>query len=129
MNKTLLGAYKEKPQTFEHMVSRVSHSDFKLQSKARLGDAPALDELEENGTVEYGTLKESGEAFALRTFGKGLIIGERMFINDDLGALISVPTSWGRAVRQLESKLVYLVLTSNPKMGDGHKLFLSLIHI
>ena len=44
-------------------------------------------------------------------------------INDELGALTSIPSTQGAAARRLEADLVYSKLTSNPLMSDGLPLF------
>ena len=122
-NKSLQKEYKEKPQSFEFFTDRVSHSDFKLQNKVQLGNAPGLEKLGENGEVKYGTLNDSENGFKLETYAKGLTFGRQMLINDDLSALDKIPRSWARKIRQLESGLVWDLILQNVQLADGKSLF------
>lgn len=46
-----------------------------------------------------------------------------MLINDDLDAFTRVPAAFGASAADLESDIVYSILSGNPKMGDGKDLF------
>lgn len=122
-NKSLQKEYGEYAQTFEPIVRRTSLSDFKKKNVVRLGDAPKLKKLNDQGEIEKGTLSESKESYSLDTYARGIKIGRKTIINDDLDALTRMPAMFGRRVRELEGDLVYDLLLANPVMGDGNKLF------
>lgn len=122
-NNNLLSAYQETPQTFDPFVRRVTASDFKNVNRVRLGEAPSLELLPQDGDVQYGTLSDNKEVYALKTYAKGLKITREALVNDDTDAFSRLPTLMGSAVSRLESDLVYTVLTANAAMGDSVALF------
>ncbi len=121
--KTLRDAYQQAEQTFRPLVSVVFARDFKQMTRAQFGEAPQLLELEENGEVKYGTVGEGKEVYALRSFARGLVIGRRAIINDDLDCFSRIPLEFGRQCANLESDLVWGILLANANMNDGNKLF------
>ena len=44
-------------------------------------------------------------------------------INDDLDAFTRIPAMYGNSIAQLESDVVWGIITSNPAMADGNALF------
>ena len=121
--KTLLDAYQAAPADWRIIARTVSHSDFKPSSYLRLSEAPSLLEVPEHAEFKYGTMAESGESFALKTFGRIFAITRQAIINDDLSAFSRMPALFGRAAGDLVTKTVWGILTSNPTLGDGTALF------
>jgi hypothetical protein len=122
-NKSLAKAYAVAPKTFLPFVNKVNLSDYKESSKIKFGEAPELKAIAEGGEYEFGTIGEGSEKMKLSKYGRKIRITEEMFINDDLGALASLPVKFGNASARLESALVYGILTGNPNMADGVALF------
>ncbi|MBI4209523.1 MAG: Mu-like prophage major head subunit gpT family protein [Deltaproteobacteria bacterium] len=122
-NKTLRDAYEEAPQTFESFIRRVPVSDFKEISRVSLGDAPSLEKVNEKGEIRYGSLSEAAEKYHIETFAKIISITRKTIVNDDLDAFTRIPFLYGIAGRDLESDLVWDLITSNSLMGDGKPLF------
>lgn len=122
-NKTLRRAYNESPQSFAPFTRRVTTPDFKDINRMQLGDGPSLEKKLENGEYRSGTIGEAAEVYSVEEYGKILPIGRRVLINDDLDAFSRLPAIMGRRARDLESDLVWLVITSNPLMADGNALF------
>jgi hypothetical protein len=123
VNKTLRDAYNESPQTFEFMVRRVPVSDFKQVSRTQLGEAPKLELVDEHGEYKRGTVGEAAEKYSLATYGKIVAITRQVIINDDLDAFTRLPAMFGRQAANLESDLVWGVITDNADMADGTALF------
>ena len=44
-------------------------------------------------------------------------------INDDLDAFTRIPAMYGNSIAQLESDVVWGIITANPGMADGNALF------
>ncbi len=122
-NKTLRDAYQESPQTFRPFVRTVTVSDFKEISRTQLGDAPALKKKLENGEYESGTVSEQAEKYSVEEYGRMIRIGRRVLVNDDLSAFQRLPEMFGRQAANLESDLIWGIVTSNPLMADGNALF------
>ena len=122
-NKTLRQAYQAAPQTFRPIVREVFNADFKPVSRTQLGEAPSLALKPEGAEITYGTVNESREQYALATYARGLRFTREMLINDDLSAFDRLVASFGRSAANLESDLVWGIITGNPDMADGVALF------
>lgn len=122
-NKILREAYVQTPQTFRPLVSETSVMDFKPVTRVQIGDAPKLLKVNEHGEFTHGTMVEGHESLKLNTFGRLLSMSRPMVINDDLGAFARVANSWGRSASELESEVVWNLITSNPIMSDGKNVF------
>lgn len=122
-NKSLRMGYEQAPRTFLPFCRRVNLPDFKQASRVQLGEAPALNEVNENGEFTYGTIGEGREVYQLATYGRIVAISRQAIINDDLNAFTRIPQLMGNAAANLESNTVYTILTGNPTMGDSVALF------
>ncbi len=122
-NKTLRRAYESTPRTFTAWARQRTIVDFKQVSVTQLAGAPSLLAVPESGEFTYGTIGESREVYALLTYGRIVGITRQVLINDDLDAFTRVPAAYGAAAADLESDIVYSILTGNPNMADGTALF------
>lgn len=122
-NKTLRDAYESAPQTFRPFCRQTSAPDFKQIQRTQVGDAPKLAKVNEHGEFTYGTIGEGKEVYQLATYGRIIAITRQTIINDDLGAFTDMPAKFGRAAADLESDIVWGIVTGNPKMGDNVDLF------
>lgn len=123
LNKSLRSAYESTPRTFARWARRATITDFKPVQRTQLGGAPDLTLVPESGEFTYGTIGESAEVYALATYGRIVGITRQVVINDDLDAFTRVPAAFGAAAADLESDIVYSILTGNPAMSDGIDLF------
>lgn len=123
VNRTLRAAYEAAPQTFRPLVREVSVSDFKMVTRAQLGEAPMLEEVNEHGEFKRGTLGEGGESYKIGTFGKIIGITRQAIINDDMNAFDRIPQGFGQQAAQLESDVVWAQILGNYKMSDGKDMF------
>lgn len=110
MNKSLAAGYEETPRTFLDLGRRGSVNDFRAKHTYRMGDAPSLLPLGENGEYQSGTIGEAKESFAIDTYARKIGFSRKMLINDDMGALTNVPRSFGQAGSRLESDVVWGLL-------------------
>lgn len=124
-NKTLRGAYESTPRTFTAWARQVTITDFRQVQRTQLGGAPDLQRVPESGEFTYGTIGEGREVYSLLTYGRIVGITRQTLINDDLDAFTRVPSAFGASAADLESDLVYSILTTNPLMGDGLALFVA----
>ena len=122
-NKTLRQAYDMAPQTFRPFVRQVFNADFKPVSRVQLSEAPKLEKVNQSGEFKYGSMSDSAEKYNLATFGKIIAINRQVIIDDDLEAMTRIPALFGRSAADLESDLVYGVITGNAAMSDGITLF------
>lgn len=127
-SKTLRQAYGAAPQSFRPFVRVTEVPDFKDVSRVQFGDAPALEKVNENGEVKRGKISDAQETYKIKTYAKIVPITRQVLINDDLDAIARIPMLFGRAAADLESDLVYAILTGNPEMADGVVLFHTASH-
>lgn len=122
-NKTLRQAYEAYPRTFMLFCRQVLATDFKAMHRVQLGEAPQLLEVGESGEFKRGTLGESKESYKVKTYGRVVAITRQTLINDDLDAFTRIPAMYGNSIAQLESDVVWGIVTANPAMADGNALF------
>lgn len=122
-NKTLRQAYDAYPRTFTLFCRQVLATDFKAMHRVQLGEAPQLLEVGESGEFKRGTLGESKESYKVKTYGRVVAITRQVLINDDLDAFTRIPAMYGNSIAQLESDVVWGIITANPAMADGNALF------
>lgn len=122
-NKTLRQAYDVYPRTFTLFCRQVLATDFKAMHRVQLGEAPQLLEVGESGEFKRGTLGESKESYRVKTYGRVVAITRQVLINDDLDAFTRIPAMYGNSIAQLESDVVWGIITANPAMADGAALF------
>lgn len=122
-NKALRAAYEEAPRTFLPWTQRMDLPDFKDFKSLSLNAAASLQPVAQGGGINYGTIGEGAETWALARYNTGLAITYVAMINDDLSAFNRIPGQMAQAAARLESDLVYAQLLANGNMGDGGALF------
>ena len=123
MGKSLRAAYEEAPKTHTLWTRRGTAPDFKTIKRLTVSEAPNLISRIEGAEVQYGTLSETRETYALVEYAKGIRLTRKAIINDDLDAFGRIPSLQAAAAARLEDTVVYAVLTGNAAMADGVALF------
>lgn len=123
VTKSLRTGYEGTQRTFLPFSRRATLPDFKQISRVQLGGAPNLLRVLEGAEYEQGTIGEGAEKYAVQKYGRIVAITWETIINDDLDALTRIPQAFGASAADLESDLVYAILTGNPAMSDGVALF------
>lgn len=123
VNKFLRRAYNTAPQTWKRLANQMSASDFKQITGVQFGGSLKLEKVNEHGEFKYGKLSDSKENFKLETYGKIISITRQAIINDDLNGFTRLSQLFGAAAANLESDIMWGLILSNPKMGDGKTLF------
>lgn len=121
-NKSMAQAYQDVPTTYQYWTAKGSNSDFKDATRYRIGEADELVEIGEGGEFKESTLKEASAKTAVATYGRSFSLTRKAIINDDMGALKSIPAIYGAAARRTVNKLVYKMLMDNPTI-EGKRLF------
>ena len=98
-------------------------TDFKAMHRVQMGEAPQLLEVNESGEFKRGTIGESKESYRIETYGRVVGITRQVLINDDLDAFTRIPAMYGNSIAQLESDVVWGIVTANPTMADNKALF------
>jgi len=122
-NKSLRMGYESAPQTFRPWTRQSSAPDFKQISRTQLGDAPNLEKIGEAGEITRGTVGEGAEKYQLASYARIVAVTRQTIVNDDMGAFTRLPQSFGQSAADLESDVVWGIVTANAAMADGIPLF------
>jgi len=124
VNRALQAAYLEAPRTFQAFTRQTTANDFREKTTVQLsGMIGGFEEVLEGGEYKAGKFTDKAESYAVKTYGKLITITRQALINDDLGAFSRIPAAMAAEAAQLQSDLVYSILTGNPLMADGFALF------
>lgn len=123
VTKSLRAGYAGAGRTFVPFSRQATLPDFKQISRAQLGGAPNLKRVLEGAEYEHGTIGDGAEKYAVQKYGRIVAISWETVINDDLDALTRIPQAFGASAAELESDIVYAILTGNPAMADTVALF------
>lgn len=123
ITKTLRGGYEAAARTFLPFSRRATLPDFKQVSRAQIGGAPDLKRVVEGAEYEYGSIGDAAEKYQVQKYGRMVHLTWEAIVNDDLDALTRIPQAFGASAAELESDIVYGILTNNPNMADGNALF------
>ncbi len=125
LGKVLQASYGNFPETWRSIADVGQVSDFKQNSRIRLGSFNSLDTIQEGGEYTNGTFGEESETIQASTKGKMISITRQAIINDDLNGFTRLAQMLGRAAQRTIGNDVYSVLTANAVMSDGFNLFSS----
>lgn len=122
-NKSLFAGYETASESWMQWCGTGNANDFKPHSAVRPSEMSDMEEVAELGEYTYGTRGEEQEEFRIATYGKLFAISRQAIINDDLGALTTIPQAHGEAAGRKIGDVAYVALTGNEAMGDGKALF------
>lgn len=123
VTRSLRMGYEGTARTFVPFCRRAVLPDFKQISRTQLAGAPTLRLVLEGQEYEQGTIGDGAEKYSVLKYGRVVVISWETIINDDLDALTRIPQSFGASAGDLESDIVYAILTGNPVMADTVALF------
>src|SRR5690606_25767713 len=123
VTKTLRAGYQAAARTFVPFSRQATLPDFKQISRAQLGGTPNLKRVLEGAEYEHGTIGDGAEKYSVQKYGRIVAISWETVVDDDLDALTRIPQAFGASAAELESDIVYAVLTGNANMADGVALF------
>ncbi|HZG29943.1 MAG TPA: hypothetical protein VE079_15925 [Ensifer sp.] len=122
VNRTLEQRYALAQPTFKRFARKKNFRDFRPDTTVKVGDFPMLSKILENGKMKYGTFSEGKESVQAFSYAIALNISRPMLINDDLGAIADLMTSYGATVALFEEMTFYSG-GFNAKLGDGKTVF------
>ena len=95
-NKFLLEGFYSVERTWRNICATRNVSDFKTVTSYRLIGKDQYEQVAPGGELKHGTLGEEKFSNKADTYGLILSIDRRDIINDDLGAITTVPRKLGR---------------------------------
>lgn len=95
-NKFLLAGFMAVEQSWREIAARRNVSDFKQVTSYRLTGDLEYQELGPTGEIKHGTLGEESFTNRAKTYARMVNLTREDIVNDDMGALASVPNRLGR---------------------------------
>lgn len=125
--RILMEAYQAAASAIKQIARRSTAVDFRAKSALRLGEAPKLVKVNQNGEITHGTRAEAQESYRLYTYGRLFSITREALVNDDLGAFSDFGRAYGVAAANLEAQVLVDLLVGaagvGPVMSDTKALF------
>ncbi len=121
---SLKAAYAEEVQTWRPLAEQRNLPDFREMKEIEVGGQILPEEIKEGGEYKTGTIQEQQGSWFLTEYGKKLVIGRRLIINDNLGYITRAVQVLARGVATFEANQMWGLITGNAKcMSDGVALF------
>lgn len=112
-NRILQEVYESSERTSGIVAKRLSASDFKTVTGARMNTTRTFTKVGPGGGLDHASLEEDTFTFKLDTYGKIYGLTRQDLINDDLGAFLQLPRDIGYgAVEAVELAFWTLVLAN-----------------
>ena len=115
--------YDAEPRPYADMFQETSAQNFRTIHRVKLSDSPDLELVPEGNDYPSHTISDTGETFAIDTYGSILEFTFQAIINDDLEALTRIPQMHGAAAASKENKVVWDVFAANAAMSDTREIF------
>lgn len=108
LDRQLLAAYRETPQTWPNIAKRSTVRDFRTVKRFGVyGGDTILDEVPEMHEYPLSKINEDTPyTYAVKRYGRKMPFSWQTMINDDLDALKDIPERFGRASRRSEEYFV-----------------------
>jgi hypothetical protein len=121
---SLKAAYGAEVQTWAPLAEQRNLPDFRDMKEIEVGGQILPEEIKEGGEYKTGTIQEQQGTWNLSEYGKKLVIGRRLIINDNLGYITRAVQVLARGVATFEANQMWGLITGNAKcMSDGVALF------
>lgn len=122
LNRTLEGRYALAQPTFKAFARQRNYRDFRPHTSVSVGDFPMLQKVLETGEIKAGTFGEGKESTQAFSYARRIQITRQMLINDDLGAIADLLSSYGATVALFE-EITFYSQAFNGKLADGKAVF------
>ena len=123
-NKAMLDEYGTNAGVARLFCSETDTTDFKQFDRYRMTEAGDFEELGATSEIKSSTLTEETLSNQVKTYGRMFTISREMLINDDLGAMLSVPRMLGKmAARTLEKSVISLLVNASTGAASTNFFF------
>ena len=113
MHKRMLDAYQSVDSVFRQFCRTSSVSDFKDHNKLRIHGVEDLETLGATGEIKHTDLDEEAYKISVDTKARMISLTRKMIRNDDMDALMRIPTFFGIAGARTLEKSVFTELLAN----------------
>ena len=122
-NRSLMERYRTQRTPLAALAREHDAQDFRPVQRLSVGSPPELEKVREGSEIKSGSTEEKAETYSIETYAKMFSLSRQAIVNDDLGVFQDYLTQMGRAAVHLEADKLAKILTDNPKLADGSKLF------
>lgn len=122
INRTLEGRYALAVPTYRSIARKQNFNDFRPHTTVKTGDFPMLQKVLESGEIKYGSFNEGKETVQAFSYAIALSITRQMLINDNIGAIADLLSSYGPTVALFE-EVTFYSMAFNGKLADGKTVF------
>lgn len=119
LNKFLLQGYMFVEQSWKDITGIQSVKDFKPTKKINLFGDFIFEQVADGGEIRNANLQDQAFANQADQYGKIMTIGRKQIINDDLGALTTVPMLMGRGAGLKLNQLFWKTWLDTTQKDDG----------
>lgn len=132
MTKRLIKDYQAQPKWWEPIAIKTPVLDMKQQHRIRLADFGSLSSVSEDASYTNVAWGDARENYTPTKFGNLVVVTLEMFLNDDLHAVVRIPTKLAHAAVVTINEQVWALFSANagagPAMADTHDVFDSVNH-
>lgn len=122
VNRSLEQRYALAQPTFKRFAKKRNFRDFRPDVTVKTGDFPMLQKVLESGEIKYGSFAEGKEQVQAFSYAIALRVTRQMLINDDLGAISELLSSYGASVALFE-EVTFYAGAFNGKLADGKDVY------
>ncbi|MBZ9705377.1 Mu-like prophage major head subunit gpT family protein [Mesorhizobium sp. ESP7-2] len=122
INRSLEQRYAAATPTYRSIARQRNFRDFRPHTTVKVGDFPMLQKVLEAGEIKYGSFSEGKETVSAFSYAIALTITRQMLINDDLGAIADLLSSYGQSVALFEEVTFYST-AFNAKLADNKAVY------
>lgn len=125
INKAYVEGHKKVNVTFDRWTKKGTLKDFKtVDNNYVAGPVGEFLEVPEGGELKHDRFSDAKKPTRkLKTYGREFTLTRQAFINDDIGAVTSLPARYAASARKTINKQCYQILVNNPAVYDGVNLF------
>jgi hypothetical protein len=125
IEKAYVEGHKQANATFDRWTKKGTLKDFKTHDNNYLaGPLGEFTEVPEGGEIKATTFRdEKLPTRKLKTYGLQFSLSRQAFINDDIGAITTLPARAAKSGKKTINKQCYQILVGNSKIYDGVALF------
>jgi hypothetical protein len=122
-NNMLRKAYGVLPQTFREFTRASIAPDFRDMLRTQMGDLTGFKKVVEGGEYEMASFGDAQEKYKVAKYGMIVPITWEAIVNDVLDAFSRVPASIAMKSKQMQSNIVWGLITGNAAMADTFNVF------
>jgi hypothetical protein len=124
VNARFLPAFMESPDTTQGWVSEVDVADFKVNERFSLGKTAMPKRTPRGKTADHTTISDQVESYKIARYTNQFVVDEQDMIDDNFGAIQSMPVEMGNACGRLRPSMVYAIVLNNAALNaDSIALF------